>query len=1778
MMRAIPKALALLAALLVLAAAQTPTVQVSAPVVDVRPPVPISPQPPNSSVVANSTAPISVRLEDTGSGINLSRVDIRVVHGFGTNQSTCTVGGSPCSLSAGPENITVDVNYTTPAPLKEGQPVYICLNATDLAGNANLTSTCPPPGFANISWTFNLLALGPSFSNFVPSNGGTVGTNIPALAVDVTDPSGVNASTVLFNITHSSGSLVTVPVMTPIAGGLRASFTPLLPPGNVTVDVSAQDAQGNPATGTWTFFIDPNLVIKALSFGPPYAGSNTTLICILPACDEPTALRRFNLTLNQAAEVNWYINGTLVQNNTSQSQVAYTNLSAKAGSWNVSAFVVAPGGILQHNWTWDVVSYGVDLTVDRTVAQTEPKKNATYIATVRNTGTQNDAFQINISNLGGASTAAANRSSVTLAPNATADVALDVSDTTVGSRTVALRATSQANSAKTASISTTTEIVRVLEVNANATDRAVQIAGTPVHFTITVRNTGTQSHTFALWLNNSTATAALNLSTITLNPGAEGYRLLTVSSNSTGTFSARVVVEEAADPSQTASLFFLYTASNLPVYGASLSANDTSREVNATQDAHYLITLTNIGNVGDTFDILVSNPFAQSVTFDTTPLALAAGAAGAPRLLTVRGGTPGVYTVSVVVQSQGNPSKTDRVDTTTLVRSYRVGLTSPSLSLSAFNNTSVVFTLRVSNLGNGVDGALLQVLDKTADSATLGASGFSALSPGETRETTLTVFNASPGTARVNLSAASQNNTSAFANLTLQVDFVEAPRRGVRISVDRAIQTAEVNDTVPFLVTVRNTGNVADSVLLSLTSTASANVGTTTNPSTPVSLKAGESQTFPLGLHSISPGVFDFILKGTSQSDPSVSDVLRAGAVYRSPVTLTVDPPSQTVANDTDAVYRVTVTNPGIRSHRFLVQAVNLSGAREVSLTSPSVDLYPGESATLQLTVNASIAGAYSVRVNAVESLDALKNTSALTATMVIPVERPVYGLAVAVDSPVQVVRAGSAATYFVTLTNLGNRNDTFQFTATNVSTAAQQVTMDLSNSTLVRGSSTTRLLRVNDSRPGAYEIRLNVTSLNRSDVFDTLSVITTFIEVRTESSVVESCNVAENVQVTNFSVLRRCTVGDLSVLNASILEDSGVNRNARVDRSTINNSSTVESDPGSPTAILRSNITNSTIQRGTHINNSTVINSTVAGVQRLEDGRMVDGVVLHGNVTFNPTVVVRTPAVLKALVVGGDQEKKSLAGASGTVQNLAANASQASLNLSLTQDYVGGSLSVHRTLLPTGGAETTTGNVGGYATIEASSNIRGATGAISLKLYYTDADIPLGVDSGSLRVRLFNETTLVWENLTSTLGQDAKGKFVQTAAPHLSVFSIAGTAAGGGPPPPPPPAGPVTAGGAGGGAVGAPAKPLPVVLEKECQEVSLSAGAVALTRFTKVDVTSMNVTGASDGKVQMCVEHLATTDGQAAPDTVYQYLRVSADPASAVARIESARLRVERAWIDVFHINDRTLRVHRQAGDAWTAVQSSLDGVEDEYLYLRIGPESPGVWAITAEKRGPLGLPRLTASVAESERHLISLLQAGVDAVLKFARTDVTEIVFKVRNTIPNILLEVQKLMGRPPEIPAPQRMVYNYFTVRTINIEEKDLVGATIQFHVPRQWMRVNGAAPDTIKLARFNGERWVELPTQRIGIEGDAEVFKGRTPGFSIFALAGDPEPARISMFAILSTRPGAIGGPEVRETVAETGPSATLPLLLLAGAAGAGVAVFVLVMRARGPRKPGSGPGS
>ena len=110
------------------------------------------------------------------------------------------------------------------------------------------------------------------------------------------------------------------------------------------VNATATNVNGS-VSKEWTWIVN-----ATSSSGAP----SITGLPASPATNNAGDSRNFSITANQTVNVSWYLNGTLVQSNTSVTGAAYTNTSAIQGTWIVNATATNVNGSVSKEWTWIV--------------------------------------------------------------------------------------------------------------------------------------------------------------------------------------------------------------------------------------------------------------------------------------------------------------------------------------------------------------------------------------------------------------------------------------------------------------------------------------------------------------------------------------------------------------------------------------------------------------------------------------------------------------------------------------------------------------------------------------------------------------------------------------------------------------------------------------------------------------------------------------------------------------------------------------------------------------------------------------------------------------------------------------------------------------------------------------------------------------------------------------------------------------------------------------------------------------------------------------------------------------------------------------------------------------------------------------------------------------------------------------------------------------------------------------------------------------------------------
>ena len=142
-----------------------------------------------------------------------------------------------------------------------------------------------------------------------------------------------------------------------------------------------------------------------------------------------------------------------------------------------------------------------------------------------------------------------------------------------------------------------------------------------------------------------------------------------------------------------------------------------------------------------------------------------------------------------------------------------------------------------------------------------------------------------------------------------------------------------------------------------------------------------------------------------------------------------------------------------------------------------------------------------------------------------------------------------------------------------------------------------------------------------------------------------------------------------------------------------------------------------------------------------------------------------------------------------------------------------------------------------------------------------------------------------------------------------------------------------------------------------------------------------------------------------------------------------------------------------------------------------------------------------------------IDVIEAGANASVTFERTNVTGMIIHANTTIRNAEVMIQ-LTENPGGITTVSGISYCCFNITTTNVTDTNITRATITFKVNRTWIIENNIDEASITLYRYHDNQWTALPTAKIGEDNTSVYFEAETPGFSLFAVAGEKRSTRTS----------------------------------------------------------------
>ena len=498
--------------------------------------------------------------------------------------------------------------------------------------------------------------------------------------------------------------------------------------------------------------------------------------------------------------------------------------------------------------------------------------------------------------------------------------------------------------------------------------------------------------------------------------------------------------------------------------GLSISPPDNSGPPGG--NVTFTVTVTNVGDVEDTYTLSATSGEGWSVSIEPTLLTIAAGASDNATLSVVvppDASDDDSDIIGIKALSTGDPEVDDFEDAyvqVTVQRGVNVLISDPKNSGPPGEN--VTFTVTVINTGNVVDSYDLMVKDSTGWGPTLSENLLEDVQPDENKTATLSVTipeNVSADAEdKITVTATSTKDTevSASASCIATVTVV----RGVEVSISPENQKGPPKGKLEYTITIVNKGNIEDNY--SLTVSDNENWGPTISP-TSLTIPSNDSRTAKLNVtipEDAENGTKDNVtVTATSHGDNTVKDnaSCTAQAFIVRGVGVSIDPSHSSDVPGATLSYTVTVTNTGNVADSYdltISDDAVPSWNPTVSRTSLTIAAGGSDTATLSVTIpsDAEHGERDDIQVVAASMEVSASASCEAEASILRRVE-------VSISPGSGSGEPGTSLTYSVTVRNTGLMDDTYTLRA--VGKEGWSVSIEPDSLTIAAGASDNATLRV---------------------------------------------------------------------------------------------------------------------------------------------------------------------------------------------------------------------------------------------------------------------------------------------------------------------------------------------------------------------------------------------------------------------------------------------------------------------------------------------------------------------------------------------------------------------------------------------------------------------------------------------------------------------------------------------------------------------------------------------
>jgi uncharacterized repeat protein (TIGR01451 family) len=493
-----------------------------------------------------------------------------------------------------------------------------------------------------------------------------------------------------------------------------------------------------------------------------------------------------------------------------------------------------------------------------------------------------------------------------------------------------------------------------------------------------------------------------------------------------------------------------FTVSN-PIYGVALTPTIVAKSGANGAAVVYTFTVQNTGNQSDSFNLSLANADWSTALSAPSVGPLPAGVTTTVNVtVTVPAAAVGGSYDAASLKAQSINSAAASATaafTTTAITEYHFYLDPASDSRTDNPGNTVTYTLSVHNDGNITDTYDLS-LSPTAWNTSFSGTPVGPVGPGsqEDFEVYVEIPGGASGGAQDVATVTAQSRGPSGATETSVLTTTATTQiitRGVAISPTSAAQVGDVGTTVTYTLYVTNTGNVADTLLL----TATGQTWPTTLSDTSIDLVSGQGAVvhawIQIPVSGVSEGDADTVtVEAASQGDPSqTADAVLTTTAHIPPtyaVRLLPESASVTESPGQTVTYTLTLYNDGDVADSYTLSGVVSGQSWTTTWPAQVGPVAAGASAevtvTVQIPVGASTGQWSQATVQATSQGDPIQQDSSVLTTTA-QVGTITRGVALAPSADAQASTPGTAVTYTLRVTNTGTAADTVSLSAMSSST-----------------------------------------------------------------------------------------------------------------------------------------------------------------------------------------------------------------------------------------------------------------------------------------------------------------------------------------------------------------------------------------------------------------------------------------------------------------------------------------------------------------------------------------------------------------------------------------------------------------------------------------------------------------------------------------------------------------------------------------------------------------------